>query len=29
MEMPGRDEDWERIKQALLYAAEQAENIAA
>ena len=29
LEMPGRDEDWERIKTALLYAAEQAENKAA
>ncbi len=29
LEMPGRDEDWERIKTALLYAAEQVENKAA
>ena len=29
LEMPGRDEDWERIKTALFYAAEQAENKAA
>ena len=29
MEMPGHAEDWESVKTALLYAAEQAENKAA
>jgi len=29
MVLPGRNADWERIKTALLYAAEQAENKAA
>jgi len=29
MVLPGRDEDWERVRTALLYAAEQAENKAA
>ena len=29
MEMPGHAEDWESVKTALLYAAEQTENKAA